>query len=51
MTSEIKRDSHGYYTLYIDGVFEGNYDTAAEAAKAYEELIWGKSQVKELANA
>lgn len=49
--SEIKRDKRGYYTLYIDGVFEGNYDTMSEATQAYEEIVWGESLVKELVSA
>lgn len=49
--SEIKRDPRGYYTLYINGVFEGNYDTAAEAAQAYEQIVWGEAAVKELVSA
>lgn len=51
MMSEIKRDKRGYYTLYIDGVFEGNYDSAKEAADAYEEIIYGQNLVKELVSA
>ncbi len=46
MMSEIKRDKRGFYTLYIDGVFEGNYDTYAEAAKACKQIIWWRSCCK-----
>lgn len=35
---EFKHNRRGYYTLYIDGVFEGNYDTFSEAVKALEEI-------------
>lgn len=48
---EIKRDKRGFYTLYIDGVFEGNYDTYIEAAKAYEEIQWGEAAVRALVSA
>ena len=51
MKSEIKRDVRGYYTLYINGQFEGNYDTCAEAAQAYEQVIESEAMVKELVNA
>ena len=48
---EIKRNSKGFYTLYIDGRFEGNYDSYTEAAKAYEEIEWGETLVRELVSA
>lgn len=35
---EIQHNRRGYYTLYKDGIFEGNYDTFSEAVKALEEL-------------
>ena len=35
---EIQHNRRGYYTLYIDGVFEGNHDTFSEAFKAFEEI-------------
>lgn len=35
---EIKRSSRGpYWTLTVDGVFEGNFDTFGEALMEYEE--------------
>nr|DAI45401.1 MAG TPA: hypothetical protein [Caudoviricetes sp.] len=40
MESEIKRDKHGFYTLCVDGKFEGNYDSYTEAANAYEEIAY-----------
>ncbi len=51
MMSEIRRDKRGFYTLYIDGVFEGNYDTYTEAAQAYEQIVWGEAAVKDLVSA
>lgn len=48
---EIKRDPRGFYSLWIDGRFEGNYDTYTEAAKAYEEIEWGETLVRELVSA
>lgn len=30
-TEQIIRDPRGYYTLFIDGKFAGNYDTESEA--------------------
>ena len=38
-------------TLYIDGVFEGNYDSYTEAAHAYEQIEWGEAAVKALVSA
>jgi hypothetical protein len=35
---EIQHNRRGYYTLYKDGIFEGNYDTFSEAVKALEEI-------------
>ena len=35
---EIQHNRRGYYTLYKDGIFEGNYDTFSEAVKAQKEL-------------
>lgn len=32
---------YDHYTLTIDGVFAGNYDTANEAAKEAEIIIYG----------
>lgn len=38
-TIEIQRDRRGYYTLRIDGRFEGNFDTAEEAAREAEDRL------------
>lgn len=35
---EIKRGKRGYYTLFVNGDFERNYDSYTEAANAYEEI-------------
>lgn len=51
MESEIKRDPRGYYTLHINGAFEGNYDNYMEAIEAYEKIIYGEKPVKEQASA
>lgn len=48
---EIKRNKRSFYTLYIDGVFEGNYDSYTEAAHAYEQIEWGEALIKELVSA
>lgn len=48
---EIIRDKRGYYTLFIDGVFEGNYDSYTEAAQAYEQIQIGEASIKELVSA
>lgn len=37
----IIRNPRGYYTLYRDGVFEGNYDSQEEAARAADMLMHG----------
>ncbi|MDY2836203.1 MAG: hypothetical protein SOW46_13520 [Candidatus Aphodomonas sp.] len=42
MECEIRRDERGYYTLTLDGRFEGNYDSYMEAAEAYEEIVYGE---------
>lgn len=46
MTMVIKRE-HGHSALYVDGVFEGNYDTWSEAVDAYEELIREREEARE----
>lgn len=51
MESEIKRDPRGYYTLNINGIFEGNYDSYMEAIEAYEKIIYGEKSVKEQVSA
>lgn len=38
MTVQIYKTDNGYYALYVDGVFEGNYDTYAEAMTAADDL-------------
>lgn len=36
---EIRHSKTGeYYEMYVNGIFEGNYDTFNEAAKAYEQM-------------
>lgn len=36
---DIRRSNDGaYYTMYHNGIFVGNYDTVAEAAKDLEEI-------------
>ncbi len=47
MECEIRRDERGYYTLTLDGRFEGNYDSYMEAAEAYEEIVYGEKPAKE----
>lgn len=37
----IHKNPAGYYTLYVDNAFEGNYDTTAEAALAADQLLRG----------
>ena len=40
MTCKIERSKDGpYYTVTIDGKFEGNYDTPVEAAKELDILL------------
>lgn len=46
MESEIKRNPRGYYTLRINGVFEGNYDGYTEAIEAYEKISYSEKPVK-----
>ena len=33
----VQSSGHGYYTMTVDGVFEGNYDTVKEAWDDYEQ--------------
>ena len=42
MESEIKYNRRGFYTLRIDGEFEGNYDSYTEAAEASEKIAGGE---------
>lgn len=44
---QIVRDPRGYYTLYRDGIFEGNYDSQEEAAQAADKLIYGGGEAEE----
>lgn len=37
---EIKHNPKGYYTLTIDGEFQGNFDTVEEAVNEASELIY-----------
>ena len=47
---EIKHDRlRGYYTLYIDGEFEGNYDTISEAREDANYILNLKALEKEVA--
>lgn len=39
---EVRRTGFGWYTLTVDGKFEGNYDTMSEAVKAAESKMSGK---------
>lgn len=38
MAIQIVETQHGYFALYVDGIFEGNFDTYAEAMAAADEL-------------
>ena len=38
----IVRNPRGYYELWINGRFEGNFDTALEAAQEYEKITGNK---------
>ena len=44
---EIKRNPRGYYTLMIDGKFAGNFDTAQEASKEAEDILYGQQAIPE----
>lgn len=46
MTMSIRHE-HGHCALYVNGVFEGNYDTWSEAVNAYEELIQEREEARE----
>ena len=39
-------DRHGYYTLTVNGQFEGNFDTMREAALEYEQIVKEKKEEK-----
>lgn len=43
MVCKIVRNNRGYYTLFVNGVFEGNYDTPSEASHAYDEIMGERS--------
>lgn len=43
----IIRNPRGYYTLYQDGIFEGNYDSQGEAAQAADRLMHGGDGAEE----
>lgn len=43
----IIRNPRGYYTLYQDGIFEGNYDSQGEAARAADRLMHGGDGAEE----
>ena len=36
---QITRNPRGYYTLTIDGKFEGNYDSAEEASREVSSIL------------
>lgn len=38
MAVQIIETERGYYALYVGGIFEGNFDTYAEAMAAADEL-------------
>lgn len=38
MSIDIVRSPRGYYSLYVDGIFVGNYDTQDEAIAAADAL-------------
>lgn len=40
MSGEVIRNEKGYYSLYVDGVFEGNFDTYMEAVHEMEEIMY-----------
>lgn len=42
---EVKRDRRGYYTLLIDGVFAGNFDTAHEASMEAESILHRQQEI------
>lgn len=44
---EIIRNERGYYTLSLDGIFEGNYDSWEEAARAADRLMYGGDEAGE----
>ena len=37
--ARIVRTRYGYYALYLDGVFQGNFDTFGEAADEMDSLL------------
>lgn len=36
---DVRRSKYGYFTLYLDGVFEGNYDSYTEAVTEANRLL------------
>lgn len=38
--ARIVRTRYGYYTLYLDGVFHGNFDTYGEAAQELDGILY-----------
>ena len=38
--ARIVRTRYGYYALYLDGVFQGNFDTFGEAADEMNGLLY-----------
>ena len=48
MTCDIRRSDKGpYYTMMIDGVFAGNFDTVTEAANEFDTYLDGREVSKE----
>ncbi len=40
---QIKHNPRGYYTMYVDGKFFGNYDRIGEAITDYENEFGGSN--------
>lgn len=38
--ARIVRTKYGYYALYLDGVFQGNFDTYGEAAQEMDSILY-----------
>lgn len=47
-TYKIEHKSPGYYTLSIDGKFEGNYDTFIDAAEELEHIKEAEDAAEEV---
>lgn len=42
---EIVRSKQGYFTLYMSGVFQGNYDTYLEAAREADRILFPEERL------